>query len=43
MKLSQEDVEKIVRRVVDYGLKTAYVAKQFGITQHRVQQLAKHY
>ena len=43
MKLSQGDVEKIVRRVVDYGLSTAFVARQFGITQRRVQQLAKHY
>ncbi len=43
MKLSQDDVEKIVVRVVDYGLSTAFVAGQFGITQRRVQQLVKHY
>ncbi len=43
MKLSQDDVDRIVKRVVDYGLSTAYVARQFGITQRRVQQLVKHY
>ena len=43
MKLNQGDVEKIVKRVVDYGLSTAFVAGQFGVTQRRVQQLVKHY
>ena len=43
MKLSQGDVEKIVKRVVDYGLSTSFVAEQFGVTQRRVQQLIKHY
>ena len=43
MKLTQEDVDKLVRRVVDYGLRTAFVAEQFGVTQRRVQQLVKHY
>ncbi len=33
MKLNQGDVEKIVKRVVDEGLSTAYVAGQFSITQ----------
>ena len=43
MKLSQDDVEKVVKRVVDYGLSTAFVARQFGVTRRRVQQLVKHY
>ncbi len=43
MKLSQDDVEKIVVRVVDYGLSTGFVARQFGVTRRRVQQLMKHY
>ncbi len=42
MKLSQGDVEKIVVRVVDYGLSTGFVARQFGVTRRRVQQLVKH-
>jgi len=36
MKLSQDDVEKVVKRVVDYGLSTAFVARQFGVTRRRV-------
>lgn len=28
---------------MDYDISTGFVAKQFGVTQHRVQQLAKHY
>ena len=43
MKLSQGDVERIVKRVVDYGLSTAYVAGQFCISQRRVQQPVRHY
>ncbi len=43
MKLNQDDVERIVKRVVDYGLSTGFVARQFGITRRRVQQLVKHY
>ena len=43
MKLTQEDVDKLVRRVVDYGLRTAFVSEQFGVTQRRVQQLVKRY
>ncbi len=43
MKLNQGDVERIVKRVVDYGLSTAFVARQFGITRRRMQQLVKHY
>jgi transposase len=29
--------------VVGYGLSTGFVAEQFGVSQRRVQQLAKHY
>jgi len=41
--LSNEDIERIVVRVVDHGLDTGYVARQFGISQRRIQQLAKRY
>ncbi len=43
MKLTQGDVEKIVVRVVDYGLSTAFVARQFGVTRRKVQLMVKHY
>ncbi len=43
MKLGQGDVEKIVYRVVRYGLGTDFIAGQFGISRRRVQQLVKEY
>jgi putative transposase len=43
MTLSEDDVHKIVIRVVDNDLNTQYVANQFGISRRRVQQLAKEY
>lgn len=43
MKLDQDDVTKICRRVVDYEVDTALVAEQFEISRRRVQQLAKRY
>lgn len=43
MKLGQDDVEKIILRVVRYGLGTDFVAEQFGISRRRVQQLVKEY
>ena len=43
MKLEQEDVERICRRVVDHDLDTQLVAEQFEISRRRVQQLAKEY
>ena len=39
--LSNEDIGRIIHRVVDYGLDTGYVARQFGISRRRVQQLVK--
>ena len=41
--LSAESVRRIVVRVVDHGLDSGYVAKQFKITRRRVQQIAKEY
>lgn len=41
--LTEEDIARIVIRVVDHGLDTGYVAGQFEIGQRRVQQLAKVY
>lgn len=43
VKLTQEDVDTICRRVVDHEMNTAYVAEQFDISRRRVQQLAKPY
>jgi hypothetical protein len=43
VKLEQEDVERICRRVVDHDLDTQLVAEQFEISRRRVQQLAKEY
>lgn len=43
MKLNGDDVERIVLRVVDYGLASGFVAGQFGVTQRRVQQLVREY
>jgi hypothetical protein len=36
MKLTQKDVERIVGDVLVHGLSTAFVAKQFKISQRRV-------
>jgi len=41
--LSNEDIGRIIHRVVDHGLDTGYVAHQFGISRRRVQQLVKVY
>jgi putative transposase len=43
MKLEQDDVYRICKRVVDHGLDTQFVADQFEISRRRVQQLAKEY
>ena len=43
MKLEQEDVERICRRVIDHDLDTQLVADQFEISRRRVRQLAKDY
>ena len=43
MKLDQDDVTQICKRVVDHGLDTQFVAEQFEISRRRVQQLAKEY
>jgi hypothetical protein len=43
VKLEQEDVSRICRRVVDHELDTQFVADQFDISRRRVQQLAKEY
>lgn len=43
MKLEQDDVDRICKRVVDHGLDTRLVADQFEISRRRVQQLAKAY
>ena len=43
MKLDQDDVDRICKRVVDYHLDTQFVAEQFDISRRRVQQLAKAY
>ena len=43
MKLEQDDVTRICRRVVDHELDTQFVADQFDISRRRVQQLAKTY
>jgi len=42
MKLTQTDVEHIVADVLRHGLSTAFVAKQFKISQRRVQQLVQY-
>jgi transposase len=42
MKLTQKDVEHIVADVLVHGLSTAFVAKQFEISQRRVQQLVQY-
>ncbi|MCC7573603.1 MAG: DDE-type integrase/transposase/recombinase [Candidatus Methanofastidiosum sp.] len=43
MKLDDEKAKTIVMRVVDYKLPTKLVAKQFGVSQRRVQQIVKEY
>ncbi|MFB6215891.1 MAG: hypothetical protein ABEJ72_02845, partial [Candidatus Aenigmatarchaeota archaeon] len=43
VKLDQQDVKKICKRVVDHDLDTQFVADQFDVSQRRVQQLAKKY
>jgi putative transposase len=43
MKLDGDGVERIVLRVVKYGLSTGFVAGQFGVSQRRVEQLVKEY
>jgi len=43
VKLDQENVEKICKRVVDHNLDTQLVADQFSISRRRIQQLAKKY
>lgn len=43
MGLTQEDAEGIIANVVRHGLTTGYVAKIYGVTRRRVQQLCKHY
>lgn len=43
MKLEQDDVDRICKRVVDHGLDTQFVAEQFEVSRRRVQQLAKEY
>ncbi len=43
MSLSEEDISRIVVRVVDYDMNTRYVANQFDVSRRRVQQLAKKY
>jgi len=42
MKLTQTNVEHIVADVLRHGLSTAFVAKQFKISQRRVQQLVQY-
>jgi putative transposase len=43
MKLDQDDVTRICKRVVDHAMDTQFVADQFEISRRRVQQLAKEY
>ena len=43
MKLGKGDVERIVLRVVNHGLSTAFVGGQFNVSRRRVQQLVKEY
>jgi len=43
MKLEQDDVARICKRVVDHDLDTQFVADQFEVSRRRVQQLAKEY
>jgi len=43
MKLDNEKAKTIVMRVVEYKLPTKLVAKQFGVSQRRVQQIVKEY
>ena len=43
MKLEQDDVGRICKRVVDHDVDTQLVAEQFEISRRRVQQLAKEY
>lgn len=43
MKLDQDDVIRICKRVVDHVIDTQFVADQFEISRRRVQQLAKEY
>ncbi len=42
-KLEQRDIEHIAKDVVEHGLPTKYVADLFGVSQRRVQQIAKYY
>jgi len=42
-KLSHEDIVHIVRDVVDYGEDSGYIAKLYGISRRRVQQLCREY
>lgn len=43
MKLTQDDVDRICRRVVDHDMDTQYVANQHDVTRRHVQRLAKQY
>ena len=43
MKLDNEKAKTIVMRVVEYKLPTKLVAKQFCVSQRRVQQIVKEY
>ncbi|MFW6197118.1 MAG: helix-turn-helix domain-containing protein [Thermoplasmatota archaeon] len=43
MTLENDDVRKIVTWVVDEGLSTKQAAKDFDVSQRRIQQLAKKY
>ena len=43
MKLDAVAVKKIVRNVVDYGLSVKDMARRYGVSERRVQQLCKEY
>ena len=43
MKLDNEKAKTILMRVVEYKLPTKLVAKQFCVSQRRVQQIVKEY
>lgn len=42
-KLSNRDIEYIVKDVVDHGQKARYIAGLYGVSPRRVEQLAKQY
>ena len=43
MKLAQDNATRIYKRIVDHGLDTRLITKQFEVSRRRVQQLAKTY